>query len=88
MFVDLDVLLIDLQDIGARFYTFIWTMYLAMRACERENIRVIVLDRPIQSMAKALKDRFSIPIVAHSWECIRFQCVMAKPSANSRLSSR
>jgi uncharacterized protein YbbC (DUF1343 family) len=46
MLVDLDVLLIDLQDIGARFYTFIWTVYLAMRACERENIRVVVLDRP------------------------------------------
>lgn len=46
MLQDLDVLLIDLQDIGARYYTFVWTMYLAMRACERENVRVIVLDRP------------------------------------------
>src|SRR5467141_3431271 len=43
---DLDLVLIDLQDIGARYYTFIWTMYLAMRACERENVQVIVLDRP------------------------------------------
>ena len=46
MLQDLDLFLIDLQDIGARYYTFIWTMYLAMRACEHENIQVIVLDRP------------------------------------------
>jgi uncharacterized protein YbbC (DUF1343 family) len=46
MLHDLDLLLIDLQDVGARYYTFVWTMYLAMRACERENIRVVVLDRP------------------------------------------
>src|SRR6266576_222978 len=46
MLQDLDVLLIDLQDVGARYYTFIWTMYLAMRACERQDIHVVVLDRP------------------------------------------
>jgi len=42
----LDVFLIDLQDIGARYYTFIWTMYLCMRACERHGVAVVVLDRP------------------------------------------
>src|SRR5947207_4518960 len=46
MLQDLDLFLIDLQDIGARYYTFIWTMYLAMRACERANVQVMVLDRP------------------------------------------
>ena len=46
MLRDLDVLLIDLQDVGARYYTFIWTMYLAMRACVRASLPVIVLDRP------------------------------------------
>jgi uncharacterized protein YbbC (DUF1343 family) len=46
MLNDLDVLLIDLQDIGARYYTFIWTMYLCMRACEKAQIRIVVLDRP------------------------------------------
>jgi uncharacterized protein YbbC (DUF1343 family) len=46
MLHDLDLLLVDLQDVGARYYTFVWTMYLAMRACERENIRVVVFDRP------------------------------------------
>lgn len=42
----LDALLVDLQDIGTRYYTFIWTLYLCMRACERRGIPVIVLDRP------------------------------------------
>src|SRR6266576_779308 len=38
MLQDLDLFLIDLQDIGARYYTFIWTLYLAIRVCERENV--------------------------------------------------
>ena len=46
MLEDLDVLLIDLQDVGARYYTFIWTMFLCLRACERNNLPVVVLDRP------------------------------------------
>ena len=41
-----DVLLVDLQDIGARYYTFIWTLYLCMRACEKAGVAVLVLDRP------------------------------------------
>jgi uncharacterized protein YbbC (DUF1343 family) len=46
MLSGLDVLVIDLQDVGARYYTFVWTMALAMRACARAGVRVIVLDRP------------------------------------------
>jgi len=46
MLQDIDVLLVDLQDLGARYYTFIWTMYLCMRACEQNGVAVIVLDRP------------------------------------------
>jgi uncharacterized protein YbbC (DUF1343 family) len=42
----LDVLVIDLQDVGARYYTFVWTAALAMRACARAGVSVIVLDRP------------------------------------------
>jgi uncharacterized protein YbbC (DUF1343 family) len=42
----LDVLVIDLQDVGARYYTFQWTMALALRACARAGVRVLVLDRP------------------------------------------
>ena len=42
----IDVLLVDLQDVGARYYSFIWTMFLAMRACEKAGVHVVVLDRP------------------------------------------
>jgi uncharacterized protein YbbC (DUF1343 family) len=42
----LDALVVDLQDIGARYYTFVWTLALAMRECARAGVRVIVLDRP------------------------------------------
>jgi uncharacterized protein YbbC (DUF1343 family) len=46
MLSGLDALLIDLQDIGARYYTFIWTMFSCMRACDRNGVRIIVLERP------------------------------------------
>ena len=46
MLAGLDTLVIDLQDIGARYYTFQWTMALAMRACARAGVGVVVLDRP------------------------------------------
>jgi uncharacterized protein YbbC (DUF1343 family) len=46
MLTGLDVLVIDLQDVGARYYTFQWTMALAMRACARAGVAVLVLDRP------------------------------------------
>jgi uncharacterized protein YbbC (DUF1343 family) len=46
MLKGLDVLLVDLQDVGARYYTFIWTLYLCMRACEEAGVAVAVLDRP------------------------------------------
>lgn len=42
----LDALVIDLQDIGSRYYTFIYTMALCMRAAAPLGVRVIVLDRP------------------------------------------
>ena len=46
MLEGLDVLLVDLQDAGSRYYTFIWTLYLSMRACEKCGVAVVVLDRP------------------------------------------
>jgi uncharacterized protein YbbC (DUF1343 family) len=46
MLAGLDVLLIDLQDIGARIYTYIYTMANCLRACARHRTPVIVCDRP------------------------------------------
>ncbi len=42
----IDILVFDLQDIGARCYTYISTMKLAMKACEEAGIAFMVLDRP------------------------------------------
>jgi uncharacterized protein YbbC (DUF1343 family) len=74
MLKDLDLVLVELQDIGVRYYTFIWTLYLTMRACEKHDIDVLVLDRPnpingvsiegpvLDSNYKSLVGMHSIPI--------------------------
>ncbi|PSK97534.1 uncharacterized protein YbbC (DUF1343 family) [Haloactinopolyspora alba] len=48
MFGDAGVELVvfDIQDVGARFYTYIWTMWSAMRAAARMGLKFVVLDRP------------------------------------------
>lgn len=42
----IDVLVFDLQDVGARFYTYISTLHYVMEACAENNIPLLVLDRP------------------------------------------
>lgn len=46
MLREIDLLIIDLQDIGARLYTYIWTVKLCMEACMEAGIPVWLLDRP------------------------------------------
>jgi uncharacterized protein YbbC (DUF1343 family) len=46
MLEGLDALVFDIQDVGSRYYTFVWTMVLAMRAAARAGIAFVVLDRP------------------------------------------
>jgi len=46
MLQDIDVLVFDIQDIGARFYTYIYTMSLAMEAAAENGKTFVVLDRP------------------------------------------
>lgn len=46
MLDEIDVLVCDLQDVGSRYYTYVWTITLAMRACGRRGIPVLVCDRP------------------------------------------
>lgn len=46
MLADVDVLVFDIQDIGARFFTYIWTLYYAMQAAGENGKRFVVLDRP------------------------------------------
>jgi len=42
----LDCLVVDLQDVGARYYTYVYTMAYCMRACMEASVPVVVLDRP------------------------------------------
>lgn len=46
MLENIDTLVFDLQDIGSRYYTFIWTMALCIQACAEHGKRMVVLDRP------------------------------------------
>jgi uncharacterized protein YbbC (DUF1343 family) len=58
MLADVDVLIFDIQDIGARFYTYIWTMYYAMQASAEHGKQFVVLDRP-----NPLGDRMDGPVL-------------------------
>jgi uncharacterized protein YbbC (DUF1343 family) len=42
----LDLVIFDIQDIGARFYTYISTLHYVMEACAENNIELMILDRP------------------------------------------
>ncbi len=46
MFADIDVLLIDLVDVGTRVYTFIWTVVHCLQTAAETGTRVVILDRP------------------------------------------
>jgi len=46
MLANIDALVIDLQDVGSRYYTFIWTLELCMQACRDAGKTIVVLDRP------------------------------------------
>lgn len=46
MFADLDVLLVDLIDVGTRVYTFIWTVVYCMEVAAETGVKVVILDRP------------------------------------------
>ncbi len=46
MLESIEALVIDLQDVGARLYTYIWTVKLCMEACSQNSIPIWILDRP------------------------------------------
>lgn len=43
---DVDIIVFDIQDVGARFYTYISTMHYMMEVCAENNVKFLVLDRP------------------------------------------
>lgn len=42
----IDIVLFDIQDVGARFYTYISTLHYVLEACAQNGVKVLVLDRP------------------------------------------
>lgn len=46
MFEGIDLILFDIQDVGARFYTYISTMTYMMEACAEQDVPMMILDRP------------------------------------------
>ena len=74
MLADVDVLLYDVQDVGARAYTFVWTMTLCAEAAGRAGKPFIVLDRPdpiradrieggsIRREFRSFVGRFDVPV--------------------------
>ena len=61
MLAPLDVILFDLQDVGARFYTFISTLGYALEACAAGGVPCVVLDRPNPIGGEALEGNLSDP---------------------------
>jgi len=43
---EIDIVVFDIQDVGARFYTYISTLHYVLEACGEDKIKVVVLDRP------------------------------------------
>ena len=43
---NIDIIIFDIQDVGARFYTYISTLHYVMEACAQNNKQLVVLDRP------------------------------------------
>jgi uncharacterized protein YbbC (DUF1343 family) len=60
----IDALVVDLQDVGARYYTFVWTMSLCMRQCVKAQVPVVVLDRPNPLGGLALEGNLPDPSFA------------------------
>lgn len=63
MLAGLDAFVVDLQDVGARLYTYVWTVKLCMEACAEAGIPVWILDRPnpiglIQFDGPVLKENY------------------------------
>ena len=66
----LELLLCDLQDVGARYYTFVWTLALTMQACARAGVKLLVLDRPnplggLAVEGNVLEERFASFVGLH-----------------------
>lgn len=74
MLADIDVIVCDIQDVGVRFYTYIWTITHILEAAGRHGVAVMILDRPnplggltvagplVQDKFLSFVGRFPVPI--------------------------
>lgn len=73
MLADIDIMVCDIQDIGVRYYTFLWTVTYILEACGAHHVPVMILDRPnplgdridggtLAPHLASLVGRFPIPI--------------------------
>lgn len=69
-----DVIVVDIQDIGIRYYTFMWTMTYILEACGKYGVEMLILDRPnplrrwfakpvLDMSVSSLVGRFPVPVV-------------------------
>jgi uncharacterized protein YbbC (DUF1343 family) len=73
MLADINLMVCDIQDIGVRYYTFLWTLTHILEACGEQGVPVLILDRPnplgdyidgggLEPELASLVGRFPIPI--------------------------
>ena len=70
----LDVLVIDLQDVGTRIYTYIYTMANCLLAARTHGVKVIVCDRPNPIGGVAVEGPMLVAGSNRSSACIRCRC--------------
>jgi len=56
----IDVLLVDLADVGSRYYTFVWSALLAARTAAKEGVHTVILDRP-NPLGRAVEGALALP---------------------------
>jgi uncharacterized protein YbbC (DUF1343 family) len=61
MLADIDVLVVDLQDVGTRIYTYIYTLANCLRAARAHGVRVVVCDRPNPINGDAIEGATLVP---------------------------
>lgn len=74
MMSQVDVVVVDIQDIGIRYYTYMWTMTHVLEACGKHDVEMLILDRPnplreqrvkpiLDPSVSSLVGRFPVPVV-------------------------
>src|SRR3954471_2126454 len=64
MLKDLDLLVVDLQDVGVRIYTYIYTMANCLKAARKQGLKIVVCDRPNPIGGTQVEG----PVLVKGWE--------------------